>query len=39
MILDMLQKNENIVINILKETVKLYGYSSIEEAENFYHND
>lgn len=31
MILDMLKNNENMIMKILEKTVKLYGYSSIDE--------
>lgn len=35
MLVDMVKKDENLIENILFQTVKAYGYSSLEEANNF----
>ncbi len=33
MIVDMLKRNENMIIHIMHKTIEAYGYSSLEEAE------
>ena len=35
MVLDMVQKNENLIEKILMNTVKAYGYASLEDANKF----